>query len=628
MHELPLSSQLALAQFTQQGPKLVGYESSTNFCLHAIARNVSMWQSGQQRLRDGGGVAARGAGAAARRVAVIVTAGGTATALAAKAATTTIPIVFAVGGDPVRSGLVASLNRPGGNVTGAASYSELLNLKRLQLARELAPEATVIAFLHNPNNPNFVSEVTNVDEAARAIGRQVRILAAGSAEQFENVFKALVKEKIGALVLADDTIFTNGRKQLVALAARFSVPAIYQFREFTVAGGLVSYGSKRQLSPGWSLCRPHPQRCQACRSSGRRANQVRTRRQPQDRQGARPHHSGNAAGYRRRGDPVKRRTFITGLGSVAAWPVLARAQQPTIPVVGFLGSEWAEVWAGRLRAFRQGLGEIGYVEGKNLAIEYRWAESQNGRLPSLAADLVRRQVSVITAPGSTPAALAAKASTTTIPIVFAIASDAVGIGLVASLSRPGGNLTGVTTLGVEVGPKRLELMRELVPKATVVALLVNPTNPVAETVFKDLQAAARILGQLEVLHASAEYDFEAVFATVVRLRAGGLVIGADPLFSSRSEQLATLALRYAVPTIYQFREFTAAGGLISYGGSDTDQFYVAGLYTGRVLKGEKPADLPVRQSTRIELVINLKTAKALGLTVPETLLATADEVIQ
>jgi putative ABC transport system substrate-binding protein len=326
---------------------------------------------------------------------------------------------------------------------------------------------------------------------------------------------------------------------------------------------------------------------------------------------------------------VKRRTFIVGLGSAAALPVVARAQQPTIPVVGFLGSKWAEVWAGRLRAFRQGLGEIGYVEGKNLAIEYRWAESQNGRLPSLAADLVRRQVSVITAPGSTPAALAAKASTTTIPIVFAIASDAVGIGLVASLSRPGGNLTGVTTLGVEVGPKRLELMRELVPKVTVVALLVNPTNPVAETVLKDLQAAARILGlQLEVLHASAEYDFEAVFATVVRLRAGGLVIGADPLFSSRSEQLATLALRYAVPTIYQFREFTAAGGLISYGGSDTDQFYVAGIYTGRVLKGEKPADLPVRQSTRIELIINLKTAKTLGLTIPETLLATADEVIQ
>jgi putative tryptophan/tyrosine transport system substrate-binding protein len=326
---------------------------------------------------------------------------------------------------------------------------------------------------------------------------------------------------------------------------------------------------------------------------------------------------------------MRRREFIAGLGSVAAWPIVVQAQQPAIPVVGFLGSEWADAWAGRLRAFRQGLGEIGYVEGKNLAIEYRWAESQNGRLPSLAADLVRRQVSVITAPGSTPAALAAKASTTTIPIVFGIASDAVGIGLVASLSRPGGNLTGVTTLGIEVGPKRLELMRELVPKATVVALLVNPTNPVAETLSGDLQAAARILGlQLEVLHASAEHDFEAVFAAVVRLRAGGLVIGADPLFSSRSRQLATLALRYAVPTIYQFREFTAAGGLISYGGSDTDQFHVAGIYTGRILKGEKPADLPVQQITKIEPVINITTAKALGLTIPETLLATADEVIQ
>jgi putative ABC transport system substrate-binding protein len=327
---------------------------------------------------------------------------------------------------------------------------------------------------------------------------------------------------------------------------------------------------------------------------------------------------------------TRRREFITLLGGVAAWPLAAQAQQAAMPVIGFLGSASQDPWAGRMRAFHQGLSETGYVVGQNVAIEYRWAEGQNDRLPQLAADLVRRQVTVIATPGSTPAALAAKAATTMIPIIFELASDPVALGLVTSLARPGGNITGVTSLNAEVGPKRLELLHELVPTATIVGLLVNPTNPnLAEPITKNLGAAARSLGlEMHVLHASTDRDLDTVFATVVQLRAGGLVIGPDPFFSSRLGQLAALSVRHAVPTVYQTREFTAAGGLMSYGASFTDTFRAAGNYTGRVLKGDKPADLPVQQSTKVELIINLSTAKALGLEVPRILIARADEVIE
>jgi putative ABC transport system substrate-binding protein len=287
------------------------------------------------------------------------------------------------------------------------------------------------------------------------------------------------------------------------------------------------------------------------------------------------------------------------------------------------------LWASRLSAFRQGLGETGFIEGRNVTVEYRWAEGQYERLPALASELVHRQVTLI-ATGTMLAVRAADTATKTIPIVFVTAGDPVQLGLVASLNRPGGNLTGVTYLGVEVGPKRVELMHELVPQTSIIALLANPTNPtLAETITRDAQGAARSLGlRLHVLNASTEHDFNTVFGTVVQLQLGGLVIGSDALFTSRVEQLAALAARYAVPTIFESREFVAAGGLVSYGASLTEMYHQAGAYAGRILKGEKPSDLPVQASTRVELIINLKTAKALGLTMPTGVLVRADEVIE
>jgi putative tryptophan/tyrosine transport system substrate-binding protein len=327
---------------------------------------------------------------------------------------------------------------------------------------------------------------------------------------------------------------------------------------------------------------------------------------------------------------MKRRDFITLLGGAAvAWPVAASAQQPAMPVIGYLSSGSPGPERDLVAAFHRGLNETGYVEGRNVAIEYRWADYKYDRLPELAADLVRRRVTVIASLGGIPAALAAKAATSTIPIVFNTGVDPVQLGLVASLNRPGGNLTGVTGLAGELIAKRLELLHEIVPAATVVAALINSADPNGGNLSRDLQAAARILGlQLHVLHASTERDFDAVFTTLGELRAGALVIAADTVFISGSARLAALALRHAVPTVFQYRDFAAAGGLMSYGGRPMDPYRQVGVYVGRILKGDKPADLPVQQVTKVELIINLKTAKALGITVPQLLLGRADEVIE
>jgi putative ABC transport system substrate-binding protein len=327
---------------------------------------------------------------------------------------------------------------------------------------------------------------------------------------------------------------------------------------------------------------------------------------------------------------VRRRNFITLVGgAAAAWPLTAGAQQPAIPLVGFLRSTAAVGAEHIVTAFLRGLNEAGFVDGQNVAIEYRWADNQNDRLPALAADLIRRQATVIVAAGI-PAALAAKAATVTVPIVFEVAADPVEVGLIASLNRPGGNLTGVTTLNVELGPKRLELLHEVVPTTRSIALLVNPTSSVnAERLLTNTQTAARTLGlQLHVLHASTERDLDTVFASLVQMRAGALVINNDAFFLNRTEQLAAMTVHHAVPTIFAYREFTVAGGLMSYGGSLADAYRLTGVYTGRILKGQKPANLPAQQATKFELFINLKTAKSLGIAMPDKLLSLADEVIE
>jgi putative tryptophan/tyrosine transport system substrate-binding protein len=327
---------------------------------------------------------------------------------------------------------------------------------------------------------------------------------------------------------------------------------------------------------------------------------------------------------------MRRREFIWALGGAAAGPLAARAQQSTLmPVIGLLGSETPELFASRWRAFGQGLSGMGYTEGKNYVVEYRWAQGRAEQLPGLAADLVSQPVSIIVAPGEA-AALAAKAATSTIPIVFRIAADPLQLGLVASLNRPGANITGATGLNIEIGTKRVEVLHELVPRATSIALLVNPENPsVAEPNVRDVEHAVQALGlKMHVLHARAESEFDSAFSKLTAIGAHALVIGNDILFSTRCKQLATLSSRYAIPTISAYRACALAGDLVSYGVDILDQYRLAGVYVGRILKGEKPADLPVQRATEFQLIINAKRARTLGLDVPAKLLALADEVIE
>jgi len=325
---------------------------------------------------------------------------------------------------------------------------------------------------------------------------------------------------------------------------------------------------------------------------------------------------------------IGRRKFLATLGGAAAWPLAARAQQPAMPVIGYLNQGSPESDVPRLTGLRRGLNQSGYVEGRNLVIEYRWAGNQADRLPALAADLVQLRVAVIVSPG-TVATLAAKAATTSIPIVFGVANDPVQLGLVASLNRPGGNVTGTNAFAGELGAKELALLHELVPGTATIGFLENPNNPIFELQTRDVLAAAPVVGlKVQILKASTDREIDAAFVNLVQARTEALLVGNDLFFNSRIEQIVALAARHAIPTMYTFREFVVGGGLISYGGSLMDSYRQVGLYTGRILKGEKPADLPVIQATKLGLIINLKTAKALGLQIPDRLLALADEVIE
>jgi putative ABC transport system substrate-binding protein len=325
---------------------------------------------------------------------------------------------------------------------------------------------------------------------------------------------------------------------------------------------------------------------------------------------------------------VKRRDLIALLGGAATWPLAARAQQRAIPVVGFLNSASLESFSDRVRAFRQGLSEIGYIEGSNVAIEFRWADGRYDRLPEFAADLIRRQVAVIAA-GGPPAAHAAKSATSVIPVVFTIGDDPVQAGLVASFNRPGGNITGVHLFLAELEAKRFGLLRDVLPQTEVIAVLLNPASQSAEIQSRSVQSAARATGlRAEIVNAGSEGEIEAAFATLAQRRIGALIVGSDPFYFTQRARLAVLAAQYAIPAVYELREFADAGGLMAYGTSIKDGYRQAGAYVGRILKGEKPAEMPVVQSTRFEFVINLKAAKALGLTLPPGLLAIADEVIE
>ena len=550
------------------------------------------------------------------------------------AATATIPIVFASGADPVKSGLVVSLNRPSSNVTGVYFLIDALPTKNLHLLHELVPQTSTVALLVNPNNAVAVgTELPSVQAAARTLGLNLVVVKAAAERDIDAAFANVVHARAGALIIASDSFIFGHRQQIIALAARHSIPTAYPWREAPAAGGLVSYGTS--LTDAYRLAGVYTGRILGGAKPADLPVQQSTKFELvinlKTAKALGLDSPADAARARRRGDRMKRREFITLLGgAAAAWPLAARAQQPSrVPKIGYLSPVSASSGFLAYEMFRQGLRELGYVDGTNIVIEYRFADGQFDRLPALAAELVQLKVDVIVT-AVTQASLAARDATKTIPIVIAGVSDPVGSGLIENLARPGGNITGTSSQTSEVVGKSLELLKEVIPGIVRVAALWNPSNVVFQTkMLKEAETAAAALRiQLKVFGGRDADELGGAFTAIAHEHADALLVLADPFLISRQKNIVDFALKQRLPAIYATKEHATVGGLMTYGPNINGQFRRAAAYVDRILKGAKPSDLPVEQPTQFELAINLKTAKVLGLTIPPTLLARADEVIE
>jgi putative ABC transport system substrate-binding protein len=564
-----------------------------------------------------------------RRVAVIATMASSPAALAAKALTTTIPIVFGIGGDPVAEGLVASLNRPGGNVTGFTFMSSQLSAKRLGLMRELLPGATRFGLLINPNNAFAEIPIRDAQAAATTLGRQIEVLFASNSREIDAAFARLRQERIEALLVNPNALFTNRRIHLSGAAMRYAVPVIYPDRQYADAGGLMAYGSNvpdQYRQAGIYVGRI---------LKGEKAAdlpvmlpQVRIRHQPSDGEDAWHRGAARAPRPRHRGNRMmRRRKFIALLGGAAAtWPLPARAQQARkLPTIGFLGSD-ASAWRPWTDTFVDRLRELGWIDRRTIAIEYRWSEGRPERAADIAAEFVRLKVDVIVSNATAVPTL--KQATSVIPIIFPIAQDPLGSGLVTSLARPGGNVTGLSVQRTDTAGKRLEFLHEIIPRLRRLAIIASVGNPQTVPEISEVQAAARTLGiEVAPLEIRRAEDIAPAFEAL-KAQADALYVASDALLAGNATRILTLALVARLPTMFSDSDNVRAGGLMSYGPNYANQFRRTAELVDKILHGTKPSDIPVEQPTKFELVINLTTARALGVTVPATLLAIADEVIQ
>jgi putative ABC transport system substrate-binding protein len=566
-----------------------------------------------------------------RPVAVIVAMGGAVAALAAKGATSVIPIVISIGDDPVKYGLVTSLRHPGSNITGVTLFMDELTPKRLEFLSEVAP-AAALAMLINPRNPNAESEARNTEAAAQQIGRELRVLTASNEGEIDAALANLAQPPGTALMIATDPFFFARRDQLAALAARYAIPTIHFHRAFAAAGGLISYGAT--ITEETRMAGRYTGRILAGDKPGDLPilQPSKIEHQSQDRQGARPHRAANDPRPRRRSDRMRRRRFLAALGgAILAGPIAAIAQQPTeVPRVGILMGASPSDEAARLDAFRGTLEKLGYFDGLTIQIEPRYAMGQPDRFGSLARELAALAPFVIACVGRRET-VALQAATRTIPIVFMQVHDPVEMGFVASLARPGGNTTGFTQMGAELDSKRLGLLHEIAPSLSRAAFLVNPNlTPGLQERLAGAEAAAKSLGiGLRRVAATNPAELTAAFAEIEKSSSEALLVQNDPMLGGTEfPRILEFALAHRLPTVFEAVPSIPPGVLLSYGPDLLENARLAAGYVAKILKGAKPADLPVQQPTRFKLIVNLNTAKLIGLTIPPSILGSADEVIE